>query len=209
MTAVEVGKLVKFLLGAYPHQAVKVDRRAMTLAYGVGLVDLDAAQCLAAAVELCKTEPEWIPSIAKIRSRVVAMNHGEKRSGIAAWGDVVKLGASTHTREISDVITDPAVVACVDSLGWIRRDETQRGGITVRRWRLSRDAEDEVSDRARFVELYDGLASHTFRAVQLAPGAKSRALPSRTEETRGLDGLIRGLLTTTTEDEDGHDIDED
>ena len=195
MSPVEVEDLVRWILGAWPVQAVKVDRYAMTMAYGAALVDLDAKQAQAAVVELTKTEEEWIPSPAKIRARVVTMNHGERRSGIEAWCDVVRLGTSARAGDVAASVCDPVTAACMDRLGMIRRYLVVSSGIDTTRWYVARDPEDEVSDRARFCELYDQISGQQRKSVQLSPGAKVLS-PPRSGEARPIGGLVTGLLTT-------------
>lgn len=185
MTPGEVGEMVRWILGAWPTLGAKVDREAMTLAWGAALMDLDSRKCQAAIVELSKTE-EWFPSIAAIRARVMAMNHGEVRIGIEAWGDVVRAMRITG-RYGTPVFPDALIaVALADVGGWLAVCDSRIGDPAI---------------RARFCERYDQLAGHMRRVVQLSPGATVRSLP-RSETTRELGGIVRVLLATTEEHDD-------
>lgn len=202
MTPKQVEVLVRSILGAWPVQAMKVDRESMMLAYAAALLDLDFKQAESAVVELTKTEEEWMPSPAKIRARVAAMNHGERRSGIDAWCDVVRLGTSARAGDVAASVIDPVTADCMDRLGMIRRYPVISSGIETTRWYVARDPEDEVSDRARFCELYDQISGQQRKSVQLSAGAKALS-PPRSGEARPIGGLVTRLLTIVkTEDRD-------
>lgn len=188
--AKRLGDTVRWILAAWPTLAAKVDVEAMTLVWGMALMDLDPDDVQAAVVELSKTE-RYFTSIADIRARVVARHHGEARIGIEAWGDV--------TRELKrvgrygrPVFHDPAIaIVLADVGGWSAVCDMTNGEV--------------MSMRSRFCERYDQLAGQMRKSVQLSPGAKMRSL-TRAEATQSLGGIVRGLLTTTrTEDEDDDD----
>jgi hypothetical protein len=191
VTPRDVGEVVNWILASFPTQAAKVDSKSMTKAYGAGLMDLDAAQCMAAVTELAKTE-DWIPSIAMIRARVVAMNCGERRPGIEAWGDVMR-EVRRVGRERPPVFADPITAAAVSVLTWSAVCDARAGDAAV---------------RARFCELYDNLAQRAWRNVQISSGATSRALLRSGQAPIG--ELVAGLITDgkseeETEDDDGDD----
>lgn len=187
----KLGALVKRILASWPAHAARIDTAAMTIAYSEGLADLDHESALRAVKELAKTEV-YIPAIATIRARAVAYHHGERRSGMGAWAEVV-LEVRRAGRERRPQLADPIAARVVSEMGWPAICNAREG---------------DPSTRARFCERYDELAAHEYRAAQLAPGAKSKTLPARAERTRKISGLVRGLLgpvTNTKDDNMGDD----
>jgi hypothetical protein len=186
VTPEQVGKIVKRLLASWPTQAARIDNKAeMTLAYGAGLMDLEYDAASKALNELAKLEV-FIPAIATIRARAVSEAHGERRSGVQAWGDVTaEVRRVGHTK--APVFEDSFTAAAVRDLGWAAICESKMADASV---------------RARFIELYDHLATREYRAAQVAPGAKSRSLPVRNGEPKALDGLLKGYLPASKTEDD-------
>jgi hypothetical protein len=100
---------------------------------------------------------KFLPTIAEIRAAAVEMAHGARRLGGEAWGDVGseirRVGAYGEPQ-----FTDPVAAECVRLMGW----------------RNLCLGTNDAADRARFVELYDGLAVRA-RADQVA--GEALALP--------------------------------
>lgn len=184
MTPDEAGTLCKAILASWPTQAAKVDRREFTIAYAMALGDLPYEQALGAVRDLAKLD-EWIPSPAKIRALVVAQNHGERRSGVEAWGDVLREVARVGWSG-SPTWSDPMVASAVGNIGWRA---------------ICMAPEGDAATRARFIEVYDSLAEREYRAAQLAPGAVSRLLPARSDASRLLGDLVQRILPAKTGEE--------
>lgn len=137
MTKTEVAKLVAVLLAAFPN--AKASAQTSTV-YETLLADLDADAAAAAVQRLIGTS-RWMPTVAEIREAALAVEGGERRAGGDAWGDVL---AEVHRtgRYRRPRFNDPLVTRAVTAFGW--------ENIC--------DSENQVADRARFVELYDQLA---------------------------------------------------
>jgi len=191
VTPQEVGQIVLRILGSWAAQSAKVDSHAMTIAYGEGLLDLEYRTTLSVVQELAKTEV-YLPTIATIRARVVARNHGERRRGIDAWGDVVaevrKCGLQGRP-----TFSDALVGSAVATIGWSA---------------ICNAKETDSSVRSKFCELYDELAGSEYRQAAVSSGAMSRSLPPRSERAGLVGDLVRGLLDNKTEEDNDDDNDE-
>jgi hypothetical protein len=126
------------------------------------LLDLDYEHAEAAVVRLIAT---WAPTSANryppipvVRAAVLEQQAGRARTGIEAWGDLRALSGSYERERLDEI--DPHVRRCIEDLGWVVWSpyfSVSRGEF--QRWRVARDGENEASDRARFCELYDRLAT--------------------------------------------------
>jgi hypothetical protein len=164
----QASAIVKHLLASYPTQRQRMsadDVRGMVLAYSAGLLDLDADSTRRAVDALVKTS-EWLPTVAKIRSRVVDVGNGRARkTGGEAWGEVLALISryGVHrTPGVNFEISDPLVARAVKSFGW--------------RNLCSSEGDSIVADRARFIALFDQLATTSHDAQAVSIGAAAPAL---------------------------------
>lgn len=137
MKAADAAKLVATLMAAYPQAQMTAATSGL---YERMLEDLDRDTSSAAVERLIKTS-KWLPTVAEIRAAAAEVTHGPKRLGGEAWGEVI-----AEIRRVgwygSPIFTDPLVGQAVRMLGW------QTLCVST----------NEMSDRARFIELYDGLA---------------------------------------------------
>jgi hypothetical protein len=172
MTPTQAKAAVKLLLAAYPTQRQRMsdsDVTGMTEVYATAFAKLDDAIVRAAISALVLTE-RWLPSVAQVVAKVADMRDGRKRAGGDAWGDV--LGAmrrygSHRTPGIDFSFADPLVARVVKAFGW--------GDLCA--------SDNAAADRARFIELYDKLATEdaSDRAVSGAmPGLAFKELPRGT-----------------------------
>ena len=150
MTEAQVTKLVAVLAAAYP--AAKGDAGTVA-AYQRMLGDLDYPAANAAVEKLLATS-KWLPTIAEIREATLALSAGEIRPGGEAWGDVLKAirrfgYMRTPGRDFQ--FEDPVILETVKAMSWQELCTS----------------ENQVADRARFIELYDKLAA-TRRRSQLS-----------------------------------------
>ena len=168
MTDVEVRKLVAVLMGAFPAIRTAPNTAAV---FERMLCDLDYAAANAAIERLLATS-RFMPSVAEIREATLALTAGEQRPGGDGWGDVLDAVSRFGIYRVpgADFQFEDSVVAhCVRQLGW---EEIC-------------NSENQVADRARFIELYerhakidrqrqlsDSLpAMQRFRALSPAPAA--------------------------------------
>lgn len=162
MTEVDASDIVKRVLGAFPLTRQKMSRDdvlAMTLSYCDGLMDLEYADALAAVTRINKTA-EFMPTIAKIRAEVMEVLSLQRKTGLQAWNEIIKLvGAmgAYRTPRVDFRIPDP-----ISSIL-----------VTAELWRTIclGDLEDLKADRARFIDAYEELAKRAQKNIQALPGA--------------------------------------
>lgn len=152
MTELQIKKLVAVMVAAHPSSKVSEESIAV---YARMLADLDYPAANAAVEQLLATS-KWMPTVAEIRERVVSLHAGEVRAGGEAWGSVLKAirGAGRYRIPGADfAFIDPVTAECVAAMSWVELC----------------DSENPTADRARFIELYDQLATRHRRA-QLSEG---------------------------------------
>lgn len=175
MKRTEAAKIMAILVAAYPNAQVSEQTSEI---YESMLADLDFETCKAAVMRLLAGS-KFMPSIAEIRTTAADIQHGPKRLGGEAWGDVV-----AEIRRVGYIGTprfsDPCVAEVVRMLGWQQ---------------LCKGESSEASDRARFIELYDGLQQRA-RADVVAghalPPARGHAALSVPEPGRPALELVGG-----------------
>jgi hypothetical protein len=176
----EAGKVVAVIVAACPAQSSKLDASrvaAMVDTFAALLDDLSYEQVNAAVRVLLQTRT-WMPSVADIRQTVLEFERGPVRAGGQGWGDFLA-AVGRYGAYRSPQFDDPLVARVVAALGW-------------KELCLS---ENQVADRARFVELYDKLAAQGQREGQspmLAAAREARELEQRSGTTLG--DAIAGLL---------------
>jgi hypothetical protein len=185
MTHDEAARLVAVMLAAVPSH--RVDAKSipgMIAAYRDLLDDLSYEQCNAALRVLLQTRT-WLPSVADIRSTALEITRGPVRAGGEAWGSVLRaISAEGVYRQpgVDFVFADPVTAQCVAAFGWQNLCSS----------------ENPTADRARFVELYDKLATQHRREQQspaLAAAAEVRELG------RGqVDALVSSITKRLTGD---------
>jgi hypothetical protein len=179
MTEVEAQKLVTILMASFSTKGIQ-DPAATQAIYRRMISDLDY-QVASAAVERLLATSEFMPTIAAIRSACVNVTQGDKRAGGEAWGDVLRaVGKFGYMRQpgqdfnLEDNVAQRAVLA----LGW----------------RNICESENQIADRARFVDLYDKLSASN-RTEQIAGSlpAQQRLRELRAGEAQSLSQIINGV----------------
>lgn len=150
----EAAKIVATLSAAFPRPQMTEPTMKV---YEMFLEDLPFEAGELAARRLIATA-KFLPTIAEIRAAATELALGPRRLGGEAWGDV---GAAIREfgRYQAPNFEDPLTAECVRQLGWLTLC----------------DSTNDVADRARFVELYDGLA---LRQRADAVAGASLALPA-------------------------------
>lgn len=141
MTDSECQKIVAVLMAAFPNAK---STSATTTVYERMLRDQEYVVTNAAVERLLATS-RFMPTIAEIREACFDLNLGERQAGGEAWGSVLRAvqGAGSYrTPGVDFVFNDPVVLRCVEALGWQNLCSS----------------ENQVADRARFIELYDKLS---------------------------------------------------
>jgi hypothetical protein len=143
MTKPEASQLVAILFGSYPSAHIE---RTHVDAYVSGIVDLPANVAAEAVTRLRRTS-KFLPAIAEIREACAAQTHGPARSGEEAYAELM-LAVNRHGRDYGQgapKFRDPIITRCLGIWGtW-----NDVCGSPV----------DDPGGRARFIELYDDLAT--------------------------------------------------
>ena len=185
MNLEEARQAVAVALAACPAQAVRLDAeaaRSMAGVWAMMLEDLHGSD-VAAALKRHIATSKWLPSVAELRAICAEAEHGRARAGGDAWGDVLAAVArfgAYRTPEFSD----PLVARCVERFGW----------------RELCGSENQVADRARFVELYDKLAKEQAEdaVVGALPGV-SRPAQLTARGPLAIGELVAGLKLPDTD----------
>jgi hypothetical protein len=144
---------------AYPSSFVRADDDEITanqLVWVEQLSDIDPDLLRAACAHYRSSDAEWFPPAGKIRKMVLDLSEpNHRRTGIEAWGDVVK---AFHTPGYygSPEFCDPVVVQVVKSLGW--------QALCI--------SEDQTADRARFIDGYNAIAGRERSNALMLPDVK-------------------------------------
>lgn len=158
-----------------PARSVPVDTALQLDVWTEMLGDLEYRSVDLAVRSMAGTNT-WAPSIAEIREAVLELEQGPVRQGAEGWRDFLE-AVSRYGSYRVPVFSDPVVARVVASLGW-------------KELCLS---ENQVADRARFIDLYDRLACDERRLQQspvLAAAKQQRAL---TEAQKTLEQVARIL----------------
>lgn len=171
MNHVESAELFAVMVSLWPNNKAN---EATARLYDEALSDLPFPLARRAVARLARTA-RWFPTVAEIREQAVDLEHGGRRLGLEAWGDVLAEVRRTGSYG-SPRFDDPLVASCIRAMGW-------------REVCLSTN---DTADRARFVELYDGLAQKDRAAKAAGP---SLALPdaSRNVTLRNVASLLAGI----------------
>lgn len=170
MTRQEAAKLVAVVLASCPSQSSKLDRDrqlAMVDAFESLLGDMAYEQANAALRVLLQTRP-FMPAVADIRATALELARGPVAPGGEKWGVVLRAirEQGAYRQPGSDfVFADSVTAKCVQSLGWQELCQS----------------ENQIADRARFIEMYDKLAAQSQREAQspaLAAAREARELPA-------------------------------
>jgi hypothetical protein len=145
-------KLVALLAAGWRDAPISDETAAV---YSSMLADLDFPVVQEAVHRLLKTKT-FLPAIAEIRAAAADIQHGPARKGGEAYGDVLaEIRRTGHIGVPS--FADPLVAECVRLMTW--------RGLCL--------GDNEAADRARFIDLYDGL--QTRARLDVVAG---RALPA-------------------------------
>lgn len=184
MTPEAAQKLIVMLTTAFPDGMRWLDEEQQKLTqklYRRMMLDLDENIGNQAVARIIATAKKW-PAISDIREAAEAMTNGHVAVGLEAWGVVVKAIGRYGRNRIPGHdfhVKDPITLAVIEMLTW----------------RELCSAEDQTSNRARFVDAYDRLAKQAHQdriAGEIAPLPRRHELPRG--ETRSLAGIVAGLL---------------
>jgi hypothetical protein len=151
MTPIETKKLIAVLAAAYPSaNRTASDLEAMASVWHRVLANVPYAEADHAAYEIIGTS-RFMPSVSELLSRIRAKHETPRRTGIEAWGDVMR-AVSNFGAYRDPKFDDPAVAQVVRAMGWQELCAS----------------ENQVADRARFVDAYEQIAKRNEHAKQVA-----------------------------------------
>ncbi len=152
MNRQEASKIVSVIIAACPAQSSRIDSgraAAMIDTFSTLLGDLDYPH-VAAAVRVLLQTRTWMPSVAEIRATVLELARGPVTPGGEAWGSVTRAIRSQGKNSrpgVDFTFSDPVTAQCVTAMNW--------GELCL--------SDNQVADRARFIDLYDRLAAQDRR----------------------------------------------
>ena len=175
MTTSETIKFIATIAAAYPSQAARLSPdalEAMVPVWHEMLKDLAASQANAALAR-CVATSTWMPSVADIRSAAVQQTIGAARAGGDAWGDVLA-AVRRYGYLRTPAFSDPVVARAVYALGWLEIC----------------NSENQVADRARFIELYEQLQVSERVEAQVAGLPAARVPDKRLGSAARISALV-------------------
>ncbi len=194
MNGTAAAQLVGILMAAYPSNKATAQT---SVVYESMLRDLDY-KAAGAAVERLIATAKWMPTVAEIREATLAIMTGEQKPGGEAWGAVLKAmkaEGAYRAPGVDFVFSDPVTAECVDALDW----------------RALCGSENQVADRARFIELYDRLAVHarqrqlseSLPAMQAYRAIEAKRRKEIAQRTGSTDSSVFGKVLQLVADTDG------
>lgn len=185
MNRQETSQILAILFAAFPSSRPHQSKAELTLdVWSTALHDISADTARQVVQALIETRT-FMPAIAEIRSMASQASRGRVRSGAEAWPGVMaamRQEGAYRTPGQEFVFADPITARCVQLMDW----------------QTLCLSENTVADRARFIELYDKLAtevrseSQSPALVALRGGAAvSRTLPMGSESP--FSAALRGL----------------
>lgn len=155
MNRQETSQILSVLFAAFPNARPHQSKAELTLdVWSASMADISADTARKVVQALIDTRT-FMPSIAEIRSMASQASRGRVRSGAEAWPGVVsamRQEGAYRTPGVEFVFADPIAARCVQLMDW----------------QTLCLSENTVADRARFIELYDKLATEV-RAESASP----------------------------------------
>lgn len=162
MTAIETKRLIAVLAAAFPSATRTAnDLEAMASVWHRVLANVPYDEADRAVYEVIGTS-RFMPSVSELLGRIRAKHERPSRSGLEAWGDVMR-AVSRFGAYRDPEFADPHVATVVRAMGWQELCAS----------------ENQVADRARFVDAYEQIAKRTEREQQFASLPRPQTLGGR------------------------------
>ena len=145
---IEVTKLIGVMAAAYPNTQIA---DATVQVYVSMLKDLEIG-VLTPAIQQAMAESEFLPTIARIREKAIALTQPEHVSSLEAWG-IVKKAMQQVGFYRSPEFADPLIAKAVDCIGW----------------QTLCSSENEPADRAHFSKVYESLVRREIDDARMLP----------------------------------------
>ena len=148
-----VTKCVMMLVAAYPRQEFPLPSQQL---YVKMLADIEPALLEAAILDII-SKKTFLPAISEVREAAALLveQSAGRLDAVSAWGDVCKQIVRVGRYGTPDV--DEMTRAAIDAVGG---------------WRELCASENQVADRARFVQAYDRLVNKERGGAVQLPGVK-------------------------------------
>lgn len=147
----EIAKLIGVMAAAFPHSQVS----DTTIKVYVSMLRDIPLDVLTASVQQCMAESEFLPTVAKIREKSLALTRPVAPEPLEAWGEVQKEIMRTGAYR-SPKFNDPVIAKAVDCIGWQNLCASENHGV----------------DRAHFAKIYEGLLRQAETERRLLPAAR-------------------------------------
>lgn len=147
----EIAKLVGVMAAGYPNTKVL----EMTIEVYISMLKDIPLDVLTLSVQQCMAESEFMPTIAKIRKKALALTNPVAPEPLEAWGIVLK---EIQRRGFyrSPEFKNPIIAKAVDCIGW----------------QSFCSSENPVADRAHFAKVYEGLLRQAIDDARMLPPAR-------------------------------------
>lgn len=182
-TESEVEVILRMLVDAYPdwarEQGAEQLKRTFTV-YTMLLSDMPEGLLRAAAVQHAAAS-KWFPKAAELRDLAQFLGTKQLASPVDAWAEVTQARRrwdryANNGNAALPEFSNPIIARIVRAMGMI----------------ALQDSENEVADRARFIEEYQALVSRADTEQRLLPQVREVR-----ERLTGGNGKIAGLLADT------------
>lgn len=167
---IEVLKIIKIMVSAYPNTQITDATREV---YVTMLRDL-GLNVLEVAIKQAMAESEFLPTIARIREKAIALTQPEHVSSLEAWGVVKKAMEQVGFYRYPS-FDDPLIAKAVDCIGW----------------QTLCSSENEPADRAHFSKVYESLLRREIDDARMLP------------EVRQIQQKVRALIADHSMPEGG------
>lgn len=156
-TEIEITKLMKVMRAMYANSHFQ-DWEAPRKGYCMMLADIPY-EILEAAVKQCVSQSEFFPSIAALRKAAAEIQIGAKDYPPAAeaWGQFVKLAQYYGHDHKPLTFDNPILEKAINALGWY--------DLCI--------SENQVADRARFIEVYNQYLERDLREAVTLPEVRA------------------------------------
>lgn len=167
----EIAELIGSMAATFP--SVQMGEESI-FAYVRMLQDIPLP-ILTVAIEQCTAENKWLPAVAEIRDKAMALTAPQAPTALEAWKVVCdQMFKEGHMGRPN--FGDPIIKRAVECLGW----------------RELCNSENQVADRAHFSKVYDQLVARQEQDAKLLPAA--RGLKEATAQQRILGQIVNQAL---------------
>lgn len=154
MQEAEIAKLIGVMAAAYP--SVKLSEATVEV-YIAMLKDIPL-DVLTASIQQCMAESEFLPTIAKVRDKALALTLPVAPEPLEAWGVVLK-AIQKYGFYHSPEFNDPIIAKAVECIGW--------------RNLCCTEMDNQGVDRAHFSRVYEGLLRQAENDRRMLPQARN------------------------------------